>query len=103
MNKLFHALDGLHTIETEINYYRQQADYFERYAAELEQIDLAQFKKEIAFYGQIAASLEAAETERELNYVLKNALKTADILMPWNGYESFDQFMSDKNSHLVFE
>lgn len=103
MNKLFHALDGLHTIETEINYYRQQADYFERYAAELEQIDLAQFKKEIAFYGQIAASLEAAETEQELNYVLKNALKTADILMPWNEYESFDQFMSDKNSHLVFE
>lgn len=103
MNELFHALDDLHTIETEINYYRQQADYFERYAAELEQIDFEQFKKEIAFYGQISKRLEAAETEQELNSVLKNALKTANILMPWNGYESFDQFMGDKNAKLVFE
>lgn len=102
MNKLFHVLDGLHTIETEINYYRQQADYFERYAAELEQIDLEQFKKEITFYGHIANSLEATETEQELNSVLKNALKTANILMPWSGYESFDQFMGDKSVKLVF-
>lgn len=103
MNKLFHALDGLHTIETEINYYRQQAVYFEKYAAELEKIDLAQFQKETAFYGQISNDLEAAKTEQELNEILKNALKRANILIPWNGYESFDQFMRDKNSRLVFE
>lgn len=103
MNKLFHVLDGLHTIETEVNYYRQQAEYFERYAAELEQIDLAQFKKEIAFYEQITNDLTAAESEQELNIVLKNALKKENILIPWKGYESFDQFMNDKNSHLVFE
>lgn len=103
MNKLFHALDGLHTIETEINYYRQQADYFEQYAAELEQIDLEQFKQEITFYGRITISLETAETEQELNNVLKSALKAANILMPWNGYESFNQFMGDKSAKLVFE
>lgn len=103
MNKLFHALDGLHTIETEINYYRQQADFFERYAAELVEIDLVQFKKEVAFYDQIADSLEAAETEEELNIVLKNAMITANILVPWKGYESFDEFMNDSKAHLVFE
>lgn len=103
MNKLFHALDGLHTVETEINYYRQQAEYFEKYAAELEKIDLAQLKKEIAFYGQIANCLEAAETEEELNVVLKDALKKANALIPWKGYESFGQFMGDKSAHLVFE
>lgn len=103
MNKLVKFLDGLHTIETEIQYYRQQADYFERYAAELAKIDLAQFKKEIAFYSQIIAKLESAKTEADLNSALKSALETAGILMPWNGYESFDQFMGDKKAHLVFE
>lgn len=49
MNRLFHVLDKLPTIETEINYYRQQADYFERYAAELMDVDMEQFKKEIVF------------------------------------------------------
>lgn len=103
MNKLFKALDGLHTIETEINYYRQQADYFEHYAAELEQIDLEQFKKEIAFYNQVTVNLEAAKTEEELNTVLKNAFQVANILIPWKNHESFDQFMGDKKAHLVFE
>lgn len=103
MNKLVKSLDGLHTIETEINYYRQQADYFEKYAAELAKIDLPQLKKEIAFYGQTAASLTAARTEQELNAALKDAFKNAGILIPWKGYENFDQFMSDKKAHLVFE
>lgn len=103
MNKLFKFLDGLHTIETEIQYYRQQAEYFEKYAAELAQIDLLQFKKETAFYGQIAARLEGAGTEEELNAMLKDALKTAGIIIPWKGYESFDQFMGDKKARLVFE
>lgn len=103
MNKLVKTLDGLHTIETEINYYRQQADYFEKYAAELAKIDLPQLKKEIAFYGQTTASLTAAQTDQELNTALKDALKNAGILMPWKGYENFDQFMSDKKAHLVFE
>ena len=103
MNKLFKFLDGLHTIETEIQYYRQQAEYFEKYAAELAQIDLAQLKKETAFYSQITEKIEATETEEELNRVLKDALESADILIPWNGYESFNQFMGDKKARLVFE
>lgn len=103
MQKLFKALDNLHTIETEINYYRQQADYFERYAAELMEIDLEQFKKEALFYESTAIKLEGAKTEDELNSVLKQALKEIGIAIPWSGYESFDKFMSDKSARLVFE
>ena len=103
MNKLIKALDGLHTIETEVNYYRQQAEYFERYAAELDKIDLEQFKKEIAFYGNITTKLESAGSEEELNRILKEAITTAGILMPWEGFESFDKFMHDKKAHLVFK
>ena len=103
MNKLFHALDQLPSIEKDINYYHEQAAYFEKYAAELENIDLVQFKKETAFYNGVANSLEKAETEEELNEVLKRAMETANILIPWKGYESFDACMSDKSAHLVFK
>lgn len=105
MNKLFHSLDGLHTIETEIDYYRRQADAFEAYAAQLAQIDLEQFKRETAFYNQIAEKLDSARTEAELNTALKDALNAAGVLMPWasQGHKSFDQFMQDKKAHLVFE
>lgn len=103
INKLVRALDELHTIETEIDYYRQQADYFERYAAELEKIDLAQFKKEVAFYGRIALNLETAQTEDELNLALKEAMDAIGILVPWKGHKSFDQFMCDKKAILTFE
>lgn len=104
MNRLFHSLDRLHNIDTDVNYYRQQADYFEKQAAELANINLTQFKKEAVFYRQMADSLEAAKTEEELNKVLRKAMETADVLIPWKGWESFDSYMNDeKSAPLVFE
>lgn len=103
MQKVFGVLNSLHTIETEVNYYRQQAAYFERYAAELMNIDIEQYKKEAAQYGSIADKLENAQTENELNYVLKQAFCEVGIVTPWKGYDSFDEFMEDKDSCLVFE
>ena len=84
MNKLIKALDGLHTIETEVNYYRQQAEYFERYAAELDKIDLEQFKKEIAFYGNITTKLESAGSEEELNRILKEGTSGIQVMFQCN-------------------
>lgn len=103
MNRLFKALDGLHTIETEIRYYRQQAAYFEQYAAKLMEIDLAQFQKEVSLYSSIVYDLEGASTETELNYTLKRAYDTINAAIPWKGYDSFDSFMEDKSAQLVFE
>lgn len=101
--RLFRVLNGLHTIETEINYYRQQADYFERYAAELMNIDLEQFRKETALYETVATKLENAKTSEELNMVLKQAFHDLGMMMPWKDHRNFDEFMGDKNAHLVFE
>lgn len=101
--KLFKALDGLHTIETEINYYQQQADYFERYAAELMSIDLTQLRREVALYETIVKNLENTKTEKELNIVLKQALHDLGVAIPWKNHQSFGEFMRDKNAHLVFE
>lgn len=103
INKLVKMLDGLHTIETELNYYREQAAYFEKYAAELMKIDLEQFQKEVALYNGIAAHIENAKTEKDLNLVLRKALKDIGAILPWDECRSFDSFMSDKNARLVFE
>ncbi len=101
MNKLFNFLDNIHSIETEIDYFKRQAEYFEQYAAELMQIDLEAFKKEEAMYSAVAEKIENATTEKELNTVLKDAVKTLGINIPW-GDQDFDSFMKDKNSTLRF-
>lgn len=103
MNRLFKCLDNLHTIETEISYYRQQADYFEQYAAELMNIDLPQFQAEVELYSCIANDIEAVKSEHELNYVLRKAYEKISVSIPWKGYDSFKKFMDDKNSQLVFQ
>ncbi|MDE7326091.1 MAG: hypothetical protein K2N63_07440 [Lachnospiraceae bacterium] len=102
-NRLFGVLNSLHTIETEINYYRQQADYFERYAAELMNIDLVKFRNETALYETIITNLENAQTDKELNIVLEQAFRDLGIMVPWKGYQNFSEFMGDKNARLVFE
>lgn len=103
INKLVRSLDNLHTIETEVNYYRIQAKYFEEYAAKLMNIDLETFQKEITIYNSVAASLENVSSEDELTIVLTNAFQSMGLPLPWKGYDNFDTFMGDKKSCLVFE
>jgi len=103
INKLVKKLDNLHTIETEVSYYRQQAEYFERYAAELMEIDLEVFQRETALYCSAAAKLESAKNENDLNNILKNTFETLNISLPWGEHESLDAFMKDESAHLVFE
>lgn len=102
MQKLCKTLDGLHTIETEINYYRQQADYFERYAAKLMHIDLEQFQREITMYTHITQMLEEATTEEKLNNALLKAMKDAKNVIPWGSSKSFDEHMKTKKP-MVFQ
>ena len=99
MNKLVSSLNGISTIDAEINYFKQQAVYFEKYAAELMQIDLAQFKKEVAKYSSIVDRLESCQSERELNTVLKAELKSLGVKLPWQG--DFDKHMGNRNGTLV--
>ena len=79
MNRLFKCLDNLHTIETEISYYRQQAEYFEKYAAELMSIDLPQFQAEVKLYSRVANDLETVRSEHELNSVLLKAYERISV------------------------
>lgn len=101
MNKLVHVLNNLHTVSTEVNYFYQQAAYFEKYAAELMKIDIKKFSEETAMYYSLALKIENAKSETELNIMLKSALDAIGVKIPWEG--DFDSFMSNKNAVLVFE
>ena len=103
INSLVNSLNQIHTIETEVNYYRRWAEYFERYAAELMQIDLVQFEKESEACNAIAVQLDAAQTADELNYILKQAFQSRNIPLPWEGFSDFDAFMSHSSARLVFQ
>ena len=103
IKKLVQNLDNIHTIETEVQYFRQQADYFERYAAELMDIDLKKFQEEASLYWRIAALLENTKSAEDLNSTLKNAYQMINATIPWQGYECFNDFMQDKSAQLVFE
>lgn len=103
INKLVKVLDNIHTIETEINYYRSQAAYFEEYAAKLMEIDIETFRQETTMYGNLTASINNIKSEDELNIILKNAFRTIGIKNSWDEYNNFDDFVNDKNAVMVFE
>lgn len=71
------------------------------YLVQLEQIDVERFKEETVQYNKMVAILEGAETEEELNVVLRNEYKALGLELPYNG--DFDDFMKDNNSVLEFK
>lgn len=101
MNKLVNKLNDLHTFSSEVNYFYRQAEYFERYAAELMSIDIKKFKEETELYYSFALEIENTTSEAELNIKLKNILNKIGVKIPWEG--DFDSFMSNKSAVLVFE
>ncbi len=101
INKLVRALNNIHTIDKEVNYFCEQAEYFESYAAELMNIDLNQFKAETLMYSNIVSDLIESKNDEELNILLKKALNLIGVQIPWEG--DFDNFMNNKNQILVFE
>lgn len=84
-----------------IDFFNEQADYFEAYAAELTKIDLKKFSMKTAFFSRTAHMIESANSQEELNTMLHRSLESLDIALPWKG--DFNEFMSDRSNTLVFE
>lgn len=101
INKLVSFLDNVYTIDSEVNYFRRQAEIFEKYAAELMNIDLQKFKKETEMYSNLATEISEYKSEEELNIILRKAIELIGVKIPWEG--EFDDFMMDKSKRLVFE
>ena len=83
-------------------YYREQAECFERLAAELKKIDIEKFRKETSCIESIAAELEKAENEDALNSILHNAVKTIGANINMGGYSDVKSLMADKKAVLTF-
>lgn len=103
MNDLVKSLNNIHTIETEVNYYRKWAEYFERYAAQIMQIDIDQFTQEVDACQDVANKLSAIQSPDEFNDTLKQAYVSRGLVLPWDGYSDFNAFMNDHKAILVFQ
>ena len=71
------------------------------YLTQLEKIDFELFKKETEQYNHMLVMMEAAQTEDELNVLLRSEYKALGLELPYNG--SFDDFMNDTSSVLEFK
>jgi hypothetical protein len=100
MNKLVNSLNAFNDMEKSLQYYQEQALYFEEYAAALMNIDLDLFEKETGVYIDLADAIEKA-SDQELQKVLHAALGRLNMKGPWG--DDFNQFMRSKSSKLVFE
>ena len=100
MNRLVSVLNNVHTISTEVNYFKQQAALFEQYAAELEGLDSKKFQKETQIFIDVVNNLDAAKDEKQLNELLKEYIILTGGSLPWKG--DFDSFMKQKEIPLVF-
>lgn len=104
INKIVNMLNKIPTLEDNVRYFQEQALLFERYAAELMKIDLETFKQETSAYNRIASQINENTSDEELNFILRRSLKQLGIEMSWEkSHDSFDSFMSDKKSKMVFE
>lgn len=103
INKLVRWLDNLPSVEKDLLYYKRQVEIFERYAAQLMEIDLEQFKRETAAFNELAGQLTAATSSQQLNQLLLQGMKNMGITMPWEKtHGSFDGFMRDNSAVLRF-
>lgn len=71
------------------------------YLQQLEKIDFEQFKKETEQYNQMLAMMETANSNDDLNALLRNEYKALGIELPYSG--EFDDFMNDASSVLEFK
>lgn len=90
-------------IQKEIEAFKRLNAAMTDYLKELEKIDIEAFKQETELYNKTIYVLENAESEEDLNSKLNSIYEELGLKLPWDGYESFDDFMNDENSTLVFE
>ncbi|MEJ5257221.1 MAG: hypothetical protein WHS64_03125 [Fervidobacterium sp.] len=71
------------------------------YLKMLESYDIERYRRETEQYKKTLELLERAETEEQLNMVLKGEYERLGISQPYNG--NFDDFMKDPKSRLEFK
>ena len=101
IKQLTRNLNALPTISKDVDYFVKQAEYFELLAAEIMKLDIEKFKEETQAYQYYAHKIETAQSEEELNEILRSYYSNFDLILPWDG--DFDAFMANKNNSLRYE
>lgn len=82
-------------------YYEQHMAIIDQHIAQILELDLDTYGREVAKFESDSQRVYAAKTEEELNTVLRDVYNKMNLDLPW-GQGSFDNFMSDQNSTLIF-
>ena len=97
IKQLLYLLDQ---IPTEVNNYKEIAEYMEKYYAMLEKYDLEKFKNDISSIHNITNNINKIDSDDELNKYLLSVYDELNIPKPWIG--DIDSFMSNKENYLKF-
>ena len=100
VNNVLNMVDNLLLGEV-TDYYREQAEYWEIYASKLTQIDLETLKLSIRTIYKITDALSVDMDALQIHAVLSRGYSELGLSRPWSG--DFNDFMNNKNNHLVYE
>ena len=101
LKEVFMRLGIAADLELQIESYMRINEALKEYLDELEKIDLELYKKEIENYNQITQNLTSINNEKDLTSYLLNTYSEMGVEIPWTG--DFDDFMTNKESKLVFK
>lgn len=87
-----------------VMYYREQAILLEKYSAELFNIDLDTFKKEVSTIQDAVRTLTVGMDADTLNVRLQEIYRKLNLEFPWQSpkYESEDDFWKDRGTPWGF-
>jgi len=102
VGKLAEQLDKTSVSKLLVRDFKEEAEEFEVYAAEIMSIDIEVFRKEVILFGDVFVRFEQAETEKEKNMILKEMYLSMGLKLPWSSFSSFEEFLSDTETY-VFE
>ncbi len=93
------VVDYMNTIPSEVTDMKEITEKLEKYAAELNSIDIERFMIDSEKYQVGAESIINSSNEQEISKALEDIYSSYEL--PWRG--DFDDFMENKDNHLVFE
>ena len=97
IGELVEKMNSYGTVDHEM---REVSAYFASCAAELKQYNISEFAESVIMLNDLSKKLIAADDD-ELHDLLLNAFDAFAIPLPWDG--TFDEFMNDENTILVFD
>lgn len=104
INKVVFKLNSVNTVDKNARFYKEQALLFEKNAAEILSLDLNIYREQTNALINITNTLTTDISEEEFNTLIQNTLKALNLTPPWvMENTSFNEFMNDKTSIMVFK